>query len=616
MRDVLRAVGVFVMAAMLATGASADTIYMKNGSVIRGTVIGYGNGEFSVQMTGGGGSRSRATLAGDDIDRIEFDGTGDGASSGGFDPQPRNDSGGGAGGGSSLPNDSGSPDDLGASTDPGGSGGRGASQPPLAGGGSNSGGRNEAATPVSGRREVTVPVEPKSDWTNTQLLLRRGARVRITATGTVKLDASGRRTAGPAGTDLADRDKLMPSRPTGALIAVIGDDNDDFVFVGAQAEFVAQRDGFLFLSVNEGMLKDNSGSFSARIVVEAGQPSASAPPPRTTGGGGGAPSSRNTQPPASRVDPQPSPQPARDNPPPSTAPARTDVPTSPAAGSAVREIDVVVQSNIDWTNTKVRVQRGNVVRVSATGTVTLKPGGGRTGPAGIETSDPGKLIPNGPTGGLIAVVGDDNDDFIYLGASGQFTSRHDGVLFLSVNEGNLRDNVGTFSARVAVEQVRVEGPAAGGGGGAPPRTAPAGGSSGGGGAATPAPKPAAPAIGANGGSAELTIQAKNDWTGTQIAIKKGMKVKITASGTVKLDRAGRISVSPAGNDTSDPLKLIADKPTGALLAVIGDDNSEYIFIGTGTEFVAERDGILYLGINEGEVADNSGAFIVRVVVTR
>jgi len=49
--------------------------------------------------------------------------------------------------------------------------------------------------------------------------------------------------------------------------------------------------------------------------------------------------------------------------------------------------------------------------------------------------------------------------------------------------------------------------------------------------------------------------------------------------------------------------------------VIGDDNSEYIFIGTGAEFVATRDGVLYLGINEGDVADNAGAFIVRIVVT-
>ncbi|MBK6314711.1 MAG: hypothetical protein IPF53_10470 [Blastocatellia bacterium] len=219
----------------------------------------------------------------------------------------------------------------------------------------------------------------------------------------------------------------MPSRPTGALIAVIGDDNDDFIFVGAQAEFVSQRDGFLFLSVNEGVLRDNTGSFSARVVVEAGQPSAAAP---RTRGGAAAPAPRNTQPPVARDNPKPvAPRPVRNSAPPTTTPARTDVPSAPAAGSSVREVDVTVQSNIDWTNTKVRVQRGNVVRVSATGTVTLKPGGGRTGPAGIESSDSDKLIPNGPTGGLIAVVGDDNDDFVYLGASGQFTSLHDGVLF-------------------------------------------------------------------------------------------------------------------------------------------------------------------------------------------
>ncbi len=601
MRDLLRAGSVFLMVALLATGAAADTIYMKNGSVIRGTVVGYGNGEFSVQLTGTGGSRSRATLAGDDIERIEFDGSGPGAS---YDPQPRDaaPSDRGAGGGS-IPDDTASADPSGSPDD-----GGGASQPPLSGGGGASAPRPDP-TPVSGRREATVPVEPKSDWTNTQLLLRRGARVRITATGTVKLDAAGRRTSGPAGTQLADRDKLMPSRPTGALIAVIGDDNDDFIFVGAQAEFVSQRDGFLFLSVNEGVLRDNSGSYSARIVVEAGQPSAAAP----RSGAGSAPPVRTTQPSIARdKPPAAAPGKARETAPPATTPPRTDAPaTPPATGSAIRELDVVVQSNIDWTNTKIRVQRGNVVRVSATGTVALRPGGGRTGPAGIESADSDKLIPNGPTGGLIAVVGDDNDDFVYLGASGQFTSRHDGVLFLSVNEGNLRDNVGTFNAKVAIEQVRVDAGAAGdaASGSAPPRTSPAGA------APAPKPKPAAPAIGASGGSAELTIQARNDWTGTQIAIKKGMKVKITASGTVKLDRAGQVSVSPAGNQAADPLKLIADKPTGALIAVIGDDNSEYIFIGTGAEFVATRDGVLYLGINEGDVADNAGAFIVRIVVT-
>jgi hypothetical protein len=68
---------------------------------------------------------------------------------------------------------------------------------------------------------------------------------------------------------LADRDKLMRNEPTGALIAVIGDDNDEFIFVGASREFTAQRDGRLFLGVNEGNLGDNSGTYDVTVEAEA-----------------------------------------------------------------------------------------------------------------------------------------------------------------------------------------------------------------------------------------------------------------------------------------------------------------------------------------------------------
>ena len=72
----------------------------------------------------------------------------------------------------------------------------------------------------------------------------------------------------PEGITLDDKDKLMPNWPTGGLIAVIGDDNDNFIYIGKTNEFVAQRSGRLFLSVNEGNLKDNSGVYSARVEVE------------------------------------------------------------------------------------------------------------------------------------------------------------------------------------------------------------------------------------------------------------------------------------------------------------------------------------------------------------
>ena len=54
---------------------------------------------------------------------------------------------------------------------------------------------------------------------------------------------------------------------TGALIAVIGDDNNDFIYVGAEREFTATRDGALFLGVNEGYLEDNSGAFNVKIEI-------------------------------------------------------------------------------------------------------------------------------------------------------------------------------------------------------------------------------------------------------------------------------------------------------------------------------------------------------------
>jgi len=62
----------------------------------------------------------------------------------------------------------------------------------------------------------------------------------------------------------------MRNEATGGLIAVIGDDNDDFLFLGPRRDFVAQRDGVLFLGVNEGELTDNTGTYDVVIEAEAG----------------------------------------------------------------------------------------------------------------------------------------------------------------------------------------------------------------------------------------------------------------------------------------------------------------------------------------------------------
>jgi hypothetical protein len=117
--------------------------------------------------------------------------------------------------------------------------------------------------------EKTVSIAAAADWTSTEIRIQRGQRIVITATGEVDLGDSQR--TGPDGISLTDSRKLVAARPTGALIAVVGDDNDDFIFVGSAIAFVAPHNGILFLSVNEGNLKDNTGAFVARVKVLSGR---------------------------------------------------------------------------------------------------------------------------------------------------------------------------------------------------------------------------------------------------------------------------------------------------------------------------------------------------------
>jgi hypothetical protein len=99
------------------------------------------------------------------------------------------------------------------------------------------------------------------------------------------------------------------------------------------------------------------------------------------------------------------------------------------------------------------VHPGQRLRISATGRVSLGKLGGTT-PAGLPlVNDDKKLMRNMPTGGLIAVIGDDNNEFIFIGAVREFTVQRAGVLFFGVNEGNLDDNAGAFDVLVEAEVI-------------------------------------------------------------------------------------------------------------------------------------------------------------------
>jgi len=229
----------------ISTPLLADTIRLKDGSVIRGQVIGFKDQQFTILIGGNArGRRGQTTVYVEDVESIEFDSN------------------------NGNTNNSSTMDDSMARNNP----------PPI------SRPSNPANQPDNNRTTDTTPASSSSPptfftikvgvradnanngWTNSGLVVRKGQRLRISASGRVSLGRGRFSTPGGLNT-FPDNDKLMRNEATGALIAVIGDDNDDFILIGPRREFVAQRDGVLFLGVNEGDLTDNTGSHD--IVIEA-----------------------------------------------------------------------------------------------------------------------------------------------------------------------------------------------------------------------------------------------------------------------------------------------------------------------------------------------------------
>ena len=230
---------------LIATAAPllADTIRLKDGSVIRGQVVGFKDQQFQILIGGSAkGRRGQTTVYAEDVESIEFDANTSSVSpteemTAQNNPPPMRQS-------NSNNQSDGITSNPSRSVDP----------PP-------------SATPTFFTIKVGVRADNANNgWTNSGVVVRKGQRLRISASGRVSLGRG--RFSTPAGlATIQDSDKLMRNEATGALIAVIGDDNDDFILIGPRREFVVQRDGVLFLGVNEGDLADNTGTYD--IVIEA-----------------------------------------------------------------------------------------------------------------------------------------------------------------------------------------------------------------------------------------------------------------------------------------------------------------------------------------------------------
>jgi len=113
-------------------------------------------------------------------------------------------------------------------------------------------------------RNVQVTLE--SNWIDSGVYLRRGERVQVSATGVIIV---GRSRIGPEGLRSTDPTAPLPNAGEGKLIGAIGrDPNAPIIEIGSNSEFTADHNGRLFLTANRGSYADARGSFDVRIRSE------------------------------------------------------------------------------------------------------------------------------------------------------------------------------------------------------------------------------------------------------------------------------------------------------------------------------------------------------------
>jgi len=268
-RKRIRVVFALLLTCVLSTIAFADTIRLKDGSIIKGRIVSFAGGKFTIAI--GEGTRSRQmTFGAAEIDSIVFDSPAVAAKATSREidykkpvnnprvvvsdqtlripaqPEPRKPE---------LKPQLKTPER------------RPVTQPQTVTPPTPS---TTTAGPISWNVKVLAD-NTSNGWTNTGWVVKKGQVIRITSSADNKISLGSGKTSNASGLgEVEDSNKLLKHVPTGALIAVIGDDNNDFIYIGSSREIKAERDGALFLGINEGKLDDNSGALDIKIEILPG----------------------------------------------------------------------------------------------------------------------------------------------------------------------------------------------------------------------------------------------------------------------------------------------------------------------------------------------------------
>jgi hypothetical protein len=111
----------------------------------------------------------------------------------------------------------------------------------------------------------------------------------------------------------------------------------------------------------------------------------------------------------------------------------------------------------------------------------------------------------------------------------------------------------------------------------------------------------------------IQVNANQAWTDTGIDVNAGDQVAFQANGEVTFGRSAGMTATPDGNPNFRDARYPDPKvPVGALIGRVGPRGQAF-GIGSQTQpLPMPASGRLYLGVNDNDLSDNSGAYTVVV----
>ena len=113
----------------------------------------------------------------------------------------------------------------------------------------------------------------------------------------------------------------------------------------------------------------------------------------------------------------------------------------------------------------------------------------------------------------------------------------------------------------------------------------------------------------------VRVSATAGWVSTGMRVRRGDVVMFETTGEVQLSSNGADRARSAGSASRNaPNSPVPSVGAGALIGRVG--NGQPFAIGDQSSVPMPNDGLLYLGVNDDALQDNTGGFVVRVARNR